>query len=103
MTETYPLGRANVPPAIDGLIVPVEDAEEAEDESSSDRSARSSPNESRSSSSSSSGKSTSGSGIIGGNPLSFAFANARWRSLMMAGRLRRDVCGFDLLPFVGAK
>ena len=82
----YPLGRANVLPALDGLIVPVDEAEEAEDESSSDRSVLNSPNESRSSSSSSSAKSFSGCGTTGGKPESLAFAKARWRSLIVARR-----------------
>ena len=37
MYDAYPFGRANVRPALDGLIVPVDEADEAEDESSSDQ------------------------------------------------------------------
>ena len=94
---TYALGRAKVLSALDGLMVPVEDAEETEDESSSHRSVLNSPNESRSSSSSSSTRSTRGSGMSGGRPVSFAFANARWRSLIMAGCVSEAEAQLDSL------
>lgn len=68
-------------------MVPVdeaEDAEEAEEESSSDRSVGCSENESLSSSSSI--RSTNGSGRTGGSPDNFAFAKARCRSLILVWR-----------------
>lgn len=63
-----------------GLIVPAEEAEEADEESSSERSMGSSENASVSSSSSSS--SLKDSGKVGGKPASLALAKLLCNSLM---------------------
>ena len=89
--QTNPLGLAKRCLLGDGLMVPVDDAEEADDvdEESSSRRGEGSGRSSSSSNSSSSFPSSSSIRVLGGmggskgRPDSLALANARWRSLIV--------------------